>query len=224
VSYRLAEKSLYENLNIHSVLAFAGIAGPLVLIATDITAAFSNPGYNMVRNSISSLALTSMGWLQTIGFLTIGLLVEIFTAGLLFNIRRARGFHIGIGCLVFMGFGMLIIGAFRTDPVGAPDTVEGTIHSLAATVVFWLFPIASLLIAPSLKKDPYWQNIFKYTMVTGILALALVLLVGFLEDTASWFGLAERILVANMIVWVEVTAIKLLLLSVRQSRKTKSVS
>jgi hypothetical protein len=223
VSYRLAVKSLYENLNIHSALAFAGIAGPLVLIATDVTAAFSNPGYNMVRHSISSLALTSIGWLQTIGFLAIGLLVEIFTAGLLFNIRRARGFHIGIGGLVFMGFGMLIIGAFRTDPIGTPDTVEGTIHSLAAMVVFWLFPIVSLLIAPSLKKDPYWRNIFKYTLVTGVLALALVLLVGFLEDTASWFGLAERILVLNMIVWVEVTAIKLLLLSVRQSRKAKSV-
>lgn len=213
-----------QQLNIHSGLAFAGMAGPLVLIATDLTAAFSNPEYNIVRDSISSLALISMGWLQTIGFLAIGLLVEIFTAGLLFNIRGARGFHLSIGCLVFIGFGMLLIGAFRTDPVGAPDTVEGIIHSIAATIVFWLFPIASLLMAPSLRKDPYWQNIFRYSMVTSILALALVILVGILEDTSSWFGLAERILVVNMIIWVEVTAIKLLRLSIRRGQKAKSVA
>jgi hypothetical protein len=195
------------------------MAGPLVLIATDFTAAFSNPDYNMIRDSISSLALIPMGWLQTIGFLAIGLLVEIFAAGLLFNVRSDRGFHLGIGCLVFLGFGMLLIGAFRTDPVGAPDTTEGTIHMVAATIVFWLFPLASLLMAPSLKKDPYWQSIFRYTVVTGILALALAILVAILKDTSSWFGLAERILVANMIIWVEVAAIKLLRLSIIRGQK-----
>jgi hypothetical protein len=205
-----------QQLNFHSVLAFAGMAGPLVLIATDLTAAFSNPDYNMVRDSISSLALIPMGWLQTIGFLAIGLLVEIFTAGLLFNIRTERGFHLSIGCLVFLGFGLLLIGAFRTDPVGAPDTTEGIIHMIAATIVFWLFPLACLLMATSLRKDPYWQNIFRYTVVTGILALALAIMVGILEDTSSWFGLAERILVVNIIIWVEVTAIKLLRLSIRR--------
>jgi hypothetical protein len=211
-----------QQLNFHSVLAFAGMAGPLVLIATDLTAAFSNPDYNMVRDSISSLALIPMGWLQTIGFLAIGLLVEIFTAGLLFNIRTERGFHLSIGCLVFMGFGLLLIGAFRTDPVGAPDTTEGIIHMIAATIVFWLFPLACLLMATSLRKDPYWQNIFRYTVVTGILALALAIMVGILEDTSSWFGLAERILVVNIIIWVEVTAIKLLRLSIRRGQKARS--
>ena len=66
-----------KRLNVHSALALAGMAGPLVLVATDLTAAFSTPGYNLVTHSISSLALTDTGWVQTIGFLAIGLLVEI---------------------------------------------------------------------------------------------------------------------------------------------------
>jgi len=57
---------------------------------------------------------------------------------------------------------------------------------------------------------------FKYTVVTGVLALALVIIVVALEDTSSWFGLAERILVANMIIWVEVIATKLLFLSLKR--------
>ena len=207
-----------KKLNIHSALAFAGMAGPLILVITDLTAGFSNHDYSLVRDSISSLALTNVGWVQTIGFLAIGLLVEIFAAGLLFNIRDNRGFHLSITCLVIMGFGMLLLGAFRTDPVGFPDTTEGIIHNIAATAVFWLFPITSLLIATSLKHDPLWQKLFKYTVIASILGFVLVIMVAVLEDTSSWFGLAERILVANMVVWVEVMGFKLLYISVTREK------
>lgn len=211
--------STIKRLNIHSALAFAGMAGPVVLIVTDIVASSANPGYSLVRDSISSLALAELGWVQTIGFLAIGLLVEIFVAGLLYNIRARWGFHPSITCLVIMGFGLLLLGAFRTEPVGAPENTEGIIHNIAATAVFWLFPVATLLIAPSVKHDPYWKNVYKYTIITGILGFILVILVVILENTdSSWFGLAERLLVANMIIWVEVMAFKLLYLSLTRDR------
>ena len=209
--------TIIRKLDVHSALAFAGMAGPVVLIVTDIVASSANPGYSLARDSISSLALAELGWVQTIGFLAIGLLVEIFTAGLLYNIRARWGFHPSITCLVIMGFGLLLIGAFRTEPVGAPENTEGIIHNIAATAVFWLFPVASLLIAPSIKHDPFWENVYKYTLITGILGFVLVIMVAILEDTGSWFGLAERLLVANMIVWVEVMAFKLLYLSVTRN-------
>jgi len=194
-------------------LALAGVVGPFVLICADLTAALSAPGYNLIRDSISSLALAPMGWLQTIGFLAVGLLTEIFVAGLLFNIRGGRGFKLSIGLLVCFGFGLLLIGAFRTDPVGAPHTIEGTIHSVTATTVFWLFPIAVLLLTPSLRSDSYWKDIYVYTVVTSVLALALITGRVGLPAQLSWFGLYERILVANMIIWVEVMAVRLLRLS-----------
>lgn len=209
--------TIISKLNVHSALAFAGMAGPVVLIITDIVASSANPGYSLARDSISSLALAELGWVQTIGFLAIGLLVEIFTAGLLYNIRARWGFHPSITCLVIMGFGLLLIGAFRTEPVGAPENTEGIIHNIAATAVFWLFPVASLLIAPSIKHDPFWKNVYKYTIITGILGFILVIMVVILEDADSWFGLAERLLVANMIIWVEVMAFKLLYLSVTRN-------
>jgi hypothetical protein len=211
----------FKRLNIHSALALAGMAGPLVLIATDFTAAFTSPDYNMVRDSISSLALTRLGFLQTIGFLAIGLLIEIFTAGLLFNIKGVRGFHFSIGLLVFFGFALLLIGAFRTDPVGGPETVEGTIHGITATGAFWIFPVAILVIAPSLRNDPAWRALFLYSIIVGFLAIVLVITLGVLPNETSWFGLLERIVVANMIIWVEVSAIRLLLLSVKRTEAEK---
>jgi hypothetical protein len=207
---------IFRRLNIHSALALAGMAGPLVLVVTDITAALTSPDYNLVRDSISSLALTRLGWLQTIGFLAIGLLVEIFTAGLLYSIKGVRGFRFSIGLLVFFGFALLLIGAFRTDPIGGPDTIEGTIHGLTAIGAFWIFPVAILVIAPSLRNDPAWKGLFRYTLIAGLLAIAFVITIGVLPDETSWFGLLERILVANMIIWVEVAAIKLLFLSIHR--------
>ncbi len=216
--HKLRARSILGPLNIYGILALAGVAGPFVLILADITAALSEPRYDLFRDSISSLALTPMGWVQTIGFLAIGLLVEVFVAGLLLSIRRERGFGLGLSFLVCFGFGLLLIGAFRIDPVGAPPTIEGTIHWVAATTVFWLFPTAILLLAPSLRNDPNWEKFFVYTVVTSVLALALMIGHTWHPAQLSWFGLYERVLVANTVIWVEVIAVRLLRLSLRRAR------
>jgi hypothetical protein len=205
-----------RRVNVRSILAVAGMTGPLVLVIADVTAGLSSPSYSYIDDSISSLALTSRGWVQTIGFLTIGLLVEIFVAGLLFDIRPAWGFHFGIGLLVFFGFGMLLIGAFHTDPAGTLHrSLEGRLHATAATASFWLFPGGMALIAPSLHRDPNWRNIFVYTLAACLLDVALVITMGVLIDVISWFGALERLTVANMVVWVEVAGIKQLRLSLK---------
>jgi hypothetical protein len=211
--------SIYRRLNIHSALAIAGILGPLLLTGGDLYAGLSTPDYNMVRHSISSLALSPIGWLQTIGFLALGLLVEIFTAGLLFNVKKARWFLPGIAALIFFGFGMLVIGAFATDIVKDANTIEGTIHGTATAISFSLFPVALFLLSLSFKKDPDWRHLYKYTIVTCILAVLLGITLQFFEDGVNYFGLVERILVANMIIWVEVMAINLFRLSLKRGAR-----
>lgn len=76
-------RSIIGPLNIYGLLALAGVVGPIVLIIANLIASFSVSDYNPIRDSISSLAWTPMGWLQSIGFLAIGLLVEVFAVGLL---------------------------------------------------------------------------------------------------------------------------------------------
>jgi hypothetical protein len=208
--------SFLKRLNIRTALAAAGIIGPLMLFAGDLTAATHTPGYYLVRDSISSLALTQIGWLQTIGFLALGLLVEIFTAGLLFNVKRSRWFHIGILCLMMFGFGMLCIGAFHTDiPGTVVKTINGTIHGIATAISFSLFPVAAWLLAYNYKKDHDWRHMFRYSQVTCILSIILAITLQFFKDGVNYFGIIERVLVANMILWVEVSAINLLRLSLR---------
>lgn len=210
-----------RRLNIHSALAIAGIIAPLMLTVGDLTAALSTQSYSLVRDSISSLALTPIGWLQTIGFLALGLLVEIFAAGLLFNVKRVRWFHAGIAIFVIFGFAMLLIGAFRTDPIGAARTIEGRIHGLTATTGFSFFPVAILCLIPSIKRDDNWKDLYRYTGVTFILAVVFMVITRIFQEKSGWFGLAERLLVANMIIWVEVAAVKLFILSLKRGEKTQ---
>ena len=209
-----------KRLNINSAPALAGIVGPIVVVVGDLAASLSTPNYSLVRDSISSLALTPIGWLQSICFLAMGLLEMFFVAGLFFNIRRARGFHPGIGLLAICGFGLMLIGAFRMDHPGAPP-IEGIIHTISSYGLGLLFPIAILLLTPSLKSDPNWKNTYVYTLVAGVLALALMIGL-FLPDQTGWFGLYERIIVANVIIWVEVVAVHLLRLSLRREPKPQS--
>ncbi len=210
-------------LDAHGILALAGIIGPLVLVALDIAAAVSEPKYSLIRNSISALGLTSLGWIQTIGFVVFGLLVEIFTAGLFLNIRRRQLFDLGIGLLVFFGFGLAVIGLFRTDPIGTVATLSGRIHVWAAYSVLGLFPVVLALLLSSIRNDPNWRGLFIYTIATGILAFALAVGRLFLPQNISWFGLYERILVANVLIWLEVIGIRLLLLSIRRKPNRLSV-
>jgi len=212
--------SVSKRLNIDSVPALVGIVGPIVVIVGDLSASLSTPGYSLVRDSVSSLALTSIGWLQSICFLAMGLLLEIFVAGLFFNLRRARGFHVGIGLLALCGFVLMLIATFHMDHSGAPP-VDGTIHTIASYGLGLLFPIAILSLTPSLKNTSNWKNIFIYTLIAGVLALALIL-GALLAEQRGWFGLYERIIILNALIWVEVVAIHFLRLLLRQEPKPQS--
>ncbi len=211
----LTTRPIMGKLSLNGILAMAGIAGPVILVLADYTAVFSAPQYNLIRDSISSLAWTRMGWIQTIGFLAIGLLVELFVAGLFFSIRGYRGYGFGLAILVLFGFGLLLIGAFHTDPVNGPNTIEGIIHGVVAKTIFWLFPIASLLIAPSLKRDTYWKPLFAYSIGAAAFSVVIMIVIALIPEEKGYFGLLERLLVADEIIWVETVAIWLLRLSFR---------
>jgi hypothetical protein len=194
-------------LKLHGFLSMAGIMGPLLLLGAEIVVLPSVANYSPVRDSISILAWTGLGWIESFTFLTTGLLLEVFAAVLLLGIRGRRGFNLGILLLTCSGFGLLLVGAFRTDIPNFTNTIEGTIHGIAANTTFILLPIAILLIAPSLKRDAYWRSLFPYSIATAVFALIWIIIYRvWMPGELGWFGLYERILAGAEIIWVEVMA------------------
>ena len=107
------------------------------------------------------------------------------------------------------------------DAPGALRTIDGTIHAIASYGLGLLFPIAILLLAPSFRSTLNWKNIFIYTLVAGILAFGLII-GAFLTEQTGWFGLYERIIILNALVWVEVVAVHFLRALLRREPKPQS--
>ena len=209
-----------KRLGVNSVPALVGIVGPIIVIVGDLAASLSVPGYSPIRDSVSSFALTSLGWLQSICFLAMGTLLVIFVGGLYFGIRRARGSRAGITLLALCGFVLMLIATFHMDHTGAPP-IDGIIHTIASYGLGLLFPIAIFSLAPSFKSTPNWIDIFIYTLIAGVLAFGLIIGAIF-GNQRGWFGLYERIIILNALVWVEVVAIHCLRLLLKQESKLQS--
>ena len=190
------------------VLALCGLAGPFLLILGQSAVLPSAVDYSLVRDSISSLAWTNLGWIQDCSFVITGLLMEAFAAVLLLAVPRSRGFVPGVLAIACSGFGLILTGAFRTDGQYVPATIDGAIHGFASNSMFLLLPLASLLIAPSFRRGKSWNPIFVYSLSTAVFALIWIGIYRFfLPRELPWFGLYERILAGNEFVWIEVVAI-----------------
>jgi len=204
------------------VAAIAGLAGPVLFGLLSTIAGLLWPGYDPVRQTISQLALGPQGRLQTAVFFLLSFLAMLFVIGLYPNVRDGIRLRIGITLLFLSGFGFLLIGIFPNDPPETIMTLRGLIHQTTIEAISILFPFACFPIVPSLKHDPRWENLATYTFITGVLGIILDIIGGMILLThwlEPWFGLYERILTANALVWLEVMAIRLLLLSMSERRE-----
>jgi hypothetical protein len=149
----------------------------------------------------SGLALGPYGAVQVATFVVSGLLLCLFASGLGLQLANRRGPRpIGPALLFVAGVAMAFMG-FRTDPIErvGPRSLFGLIHD-SAFVVFVLAFLASLFsLWWSLREDARWRGHARYTLATGISAVLLLLLP----------GVAYYLFLVTLLVWIEVTAIRL---------------
>ncbi|MBO0823160.1 MAG: DUF998 domain-containing protein [Actinobacteria bacterium] len=127
-------------------------AGP-VFTATFLAEGAVRDGYRPLRHPVSSLALGTRGWIQTVNFAVTGVLTLAGAAGLRLTGDRTAGSSAGPVLVAAAGAGLIGSAAFRTDPVGGyplgtPDmpakfSRAGTAHNLAAVPVFFGLPAAA---------------------------------------------------------------------------------
>lgn len=192
------------------ISALAGMAGPVVLVLSDLICTYFNPRYNALIESVSDQVFGPLGWLQTLGFYLFGVFEIVFSLGLGRHMQKRRGFGTGMAILVTIGLGFLIIASVHTDLPGHRRTLRGMIHIHVAEIIALLFPVACFLLAPSFKHDTRWKDFFHYTIITG--SVGLFLAVGRMKPMTQWvwLGLHERLLVLNAMIWMELAAIRLL--------------
>ena len=131
-------------------LLWGGVVGPVLFIAVFLIEGLTRPGYSAWRHYVSQLATGTGGWVQVVNFLVCGALVIACAIGL----RTATQSAAAPILLALFGAGLIVAGAFSTDPalgypVGAPPvhTTHGMIHGLAGLAAFTLLPAATFVMA-----------------------------------------------------------------------------
>jgi hypothetical protein len=188
--------------------AVAGMIGPalLALVVVTLTAAqydfMIGIGWRPIANPAgawpSGLALGAYGWALSLGFAASGLSLILFALGL--HRGMAGSSRVGPTFLLLAGVAMALL-TFETDPITRTSlrTLHGWVHDLAF-VLFTVSLLSSFLFLWwHMERDPLWRGYDRYTLVTGLSAIPLLLLPG----PTYYLSLGL------VLVWLEVVAIRL---------------
>jgi hypothetical membrane protein len=141
--------------------------------------------------------------LQNLNFFMFATLNAAFTVGLHHAIRPTQFGIIGIALLLASCIGLMLAGLFPWLNVNGV-LIETPSHVAGAVTTFLGASTGFIVLSRRTKADPSWRTISEYMLSTGVVMLALFIVVGFFAVDAgtpfhNWAGLLQRVLVA---VWV----------------------
>jgi hypothetical protein len=200
-------------------LAYASLLGNGCFTIAVLALHLLQPERSPLNEAVSFYVHGAHGWLVTVGLVTWSLGSLALLVGLALTFR-GRISSAGLWGLAVWCLGGLLGAVFPADPPGhwdQPPSVSGLIHGNAAMVAFLSLPVAALLLARPLRREPVWRPV---AGASSVLALAtMVSLVAFFMSLVPVFvspgppkllGLTERILLSVYVVWLGVAGIGLL--------------
>lgn len=175
-----------------------------------------------MRLQISYLTLSDQGWMQIANFCLSGALTLFFAWGLHQALQSGRASVLGQLLIAAYGLGLIVSGVFVTDaafgyPPGTPNgaarviTLHGRLHVIPGVPLTFVSPIlASLVLAWRFWGDHTTKRWAIYSLATPLLVVVAQLVVG--EDS---MGLAQRISIIVLEVWLAAIAAHFLVVTAR---------
>lgn len=204
-----------ERRSVITVLAAAGIAGPVIFAAVAFVQSVLRSDHSFVEHPISALAAGPSGWAQDVNFLIFGSLMIAYAIGLHLGVRPSRAGVVGVAFLVLSGIGLMWGGLFpATDATGAFD--ENRVLHIPSFVMTFLGGGSGLIVmSRRMARDPRWRSLATYALASGIAMLVLILVGGGLVRPSgaplhAWLGLFQWILLAVWFPCTIVLALRLL--------------
>jgi hypothetical membrane protein len=192
---------------VYQVVLVAGIVSPVLLVITDFIGVLIGKPYNAVTQSISDLGLGRIGWLQSAAFFIFGITTISLASELHSELGNSRESRIGFALIISLGAGFILLGLFPTDLLGTYHSFHGFIHNYAAWAEGGLFPVTCFFFADLFRNKLRWRDLFHYSLLAGISGCLSVIVWAIFAK--NWFGLSERLIILNGLIWFEVIAIHL---------------
>ena len=211
------------------VLGSCAVIGPLIFTAAWLVAGPLQEQYSPRREDISGLAALDAqhAWIMILGFIALGVGTTALGLGLMDALRGWSG-RVGSAFVMAAGVGLVIAGLARNDcsselpscaaAVDAGDvSVHHQIHDLVSLLIFLALIVAQLVCARAFRQDPQWRDLRTYSLVSGVLTLAL-LVVYIADPIDGWNGIVQRIFLAVPWIWIVVLGLRLLRLAMPRSQ------
>lgn len=184
-----------------------GVAGTVLFPLIYLIEGITRPGYNAWQLAISALSLGPGGWIQQLDFAICG--VSVLWLAFVWRKILAGGVCATWYPLIraIEGAGLLAIAIFSQDPgygypVGTPagpgpSTPGGTLHLAFTILIVQAMCIGLFVIARRFWKNPNFRGWVTFSVICGLLPMALMPLFGVAQNAHSMFsgyaGLFERL-------------------------------
>lgn len=195
------------------VLGIFGAVGPIVYIAAVLIGGFLWPGYShysqTVSTLISSRAPNRIIMVPLFAFYNVCSI--LLAVGLYYGIQKEVRHIWGSAFLVAAGAGGLALFLFPQDyTAGPPFAVLGMLHSVITGIVAFFSLAAIALFWLQFRLDPRWKGYDRFSIVMLPIALTLGVL-GLISISAPYAGLADRLAIGSILLWIEVASIGLII-------------
>ena len=195
--------------------------GPVLFTVAWLVAWSVQDDYSPRREDISALAAIDAqhAWIMIGGIVALGLGLLALGLGLVNAIHDGTSAKVGSLLLVLAGLSFIVAGLARNDcsselqacktRVASGDVSwHHNVHDLVGVGVFLLLVLAPLVLARAFRADSRWRDLRRYSLVTGALTFAL-LLVALAEAFNGWNGLIQRVTLAVPLLWTAVLGTRL---------------
>jgi hypothetical membrane protein len=192
-----------------SILAVCGILAPIIFLVAILGFAAVRPDYSHATNAVSELGVVGapngLAW-NLIGFILVGGLITCFAAGLHQGIHPVERSKVGPILIGLSGLGFAAAGIFPADMENL-SSFSTTMHIVTSTISFFAFIPGTFFMARRMMHDPAWRAMAVVSIVLGLLAIGTMGLRA--SDVPP--GLSQRASFGVYLLWVEIMAIRLLL-------------
>jgi hypothetical membrane protein len=177
-----------------------------------IVEGFLVPGYSHMTQQISDLGAYALygsyALLQNLNFFVFGILMVAFAIGLRQELPASRAITTSLGLFGVMSF---LLGFFPDEPIPWPAAAHSLIASVGGvSILLSEFFAWRRLRRPVADEGVGWTEYGRFSLVSFIISSTLFV-VG--QPGSPITGLLQRVMMAVLLLWIEVMALRLLRLS-----------
>lgn len=189
-----------------------GVVGPALFAAGVLAGGVLYDGYSHSTQKISELGGEGARYalLQNTNFIVLGLSIIGFSWGMARVLGRPLTGPLAVG--IFGLFSAIANGLLPCDVGCRGNTTVGQLHNMTGLFGFIAAIVGMFVLARRWREDPSWKSHVNPTRTAGLLAtMGLVAFVA--SESSGAFagsGIYQRIFVGVLLLWVAVTATRLI--------------